>query len=265
MKILLLSDIHGNYPGLEAIDNFFAGNTFEYTINSGDSTVYGPFPNEVLDWLRAKQALSILGNTDKKVLKLLQGEDFKKPSNPEKRIMYQVTAKQLSEANQQYLRSFPVKRTIEIPMGSVQTGNTFVTIGIYHGSPARPHEFLSDSTPESRFYELAEHVSSDIVVTGHSHSPYHKYLGEVHFINPGSAGRMFDSDPSVSCAVIELQEGQNYQETDQALSLSPDTTLRLSVRHHRIPYDISLTTQELQRLKLPPVYVEMYRQGRKLN
>lgn len=265
MKVLLLSDIHGNYPALEAMDNYFAGTTFAYIINCGDSTVYAPFPNEVLNWLQKRQAISILGNTDKKVLKLLKGRDFKKPSNPEKRVMYEETAAQLSSANQRYLRSFPVSCEIELSVGPTWAATTSLTLGVYHGSPDRPHEFLFASTPDSRFRELAVAVNSQIVVTGHSHSPYHKVVEGIHFINPGSVGRMFDGDPSISCAVMELQQLTGNREKICNAELLSGKNILLSVRHHRISYNTSLTIKEIQRRKLPPIYEKMYRLGRKLN
>lgn len=265
MKILLLSDIHGNYPALEAIDNYFAGTSFDHIVNCGDSTVYAPFPNEVLDWLRARHAVSILGNTDKKVLKLLKGKDFKKPSNPEKRVMYEMTAAHLSATNQEYLRSFPVSCEIELPIGSPAPGSASPVLGVYHGSPARAHEFLFDVTPDSRFLELARQSNADIVVTGHSHSPYHKLIGGVRFINPGSAGRMFDGDPSACCAVLELQQSAAAREGQTPATGIAEEKFSPTVVHHRVCYDIALTIREIQRLQLPQIYEQMYRLGRKLN
>lgn len=265
MNILLLSDIHGNYPALEAIDHAFAGTNFDQVINCGDSTVYAPFPNEVLDWLARRRAISILGNTDKKVLKLLQGKDFKKPSNPEKRVMYELTADQLTAENRSYLGSFPIKHELELTLGKPRTGAVFLTIGVHHGSPARPHELLFADTADSRFEELAAEVDSQVIVTGHSHSPYHKVIDGVHFINPGSAGRMFDGDPSVSCATLEIQASSQDHTPEPASTVPPGREINLYVRHYRIHYDISLTIKEIQRLKLPAIYEKMYRLGRKLN
>jgi predicted phosphodiesterase len=51
MRILLISDIHGNYPALQAIDRQLDAASFDYIVNPGDSLVYAPFPNETLAWL----------------------------------------------------------------------------------------------------------------------------------------------------------------------------------------------------------------------
>ena len=48
IKILLISDIHGNYPALQAVDQQLDASGFDYIVNSGDSLVYAPFPNKTI-------------------------------------------------------------------------------------------------------------------------------------------------------------------------------------------------------------------------
>ncbi len=246
-KILLISDIHGNYPALCGIESYFSAYIFDAIINCGDSTVYAPFPNETLNWLKKKEAISILGNTDKKVIKLLQGKTFKKPGKPEKRIMYETTAKALTQSNRTLLQQFPKKSSYTVILPSHEHLLTKIKIGIYHRSPARHHEFLFDTTDDARFVELAAKSDEHIVVTGHSHTPYHKEIGNVHFINPGSVGRMFDGTPDSSCAVLSISH------------------CVIEVEHFRIEYDIKEVTSKLKEQGLPDIYSDMFRQGRKLN
>jgi putative phosphoesterase len=242
-RILLISDIHGNYPALTAIGSYFATTKFDKIINCGDSTVYAPFPNETINWLRENEAISILGNTDKKVIKLLKGKSFKKPGKEDKRIMYDTTAKTLTRKNRSYLIGLPKKDSWSVK----DKGSKTITIGIFHGSPAENHEFLFNTTPDERFRELTKNTDADIVVTGHSHTPYHKIIDGVHFINPGSAGRMFDGCPDSSCAVLHI------------------SARKIQVAHYRVPYDINMLTDKIRECQLPDIYSAMFRQGRKLN
>ena len=142
MKILLISDIHGNFPALKACIEYFSEITFDTIYNCGDSLVYGPFPNQTLHWLKTNKVPSILGNTDKKVIKLLKGKTFKKPRMEEKRIMYTWTADQLDSSARKYILSLNNSITLSI------SGHT---IGLFHGSPERPHEFLFPDTSQQRF------------------------------------------------------------------------------------------------------------------
>ncbi|MFV0438323.1 MAG: metallophosphoesterase family protein [Desulfopila sp.] len=243
MRILLLADIHGNYPALQAIDDHFTTTVFDAIVNCGDSLVYAPFANEVIDWLIGHRAVSILGNTDKKVLKLLRGKTVPKPGKAEKRVMYTHTAEQLDKRCIAYLQSLAISAELVIGPGKGQGGK----MGIFHGSPARPHEFLFATTPTARFAELAEQFPYLVVAVGHSHTPFHFHLGGCHFINPGSVGRMFDGNPAASCAVLTVDRS------------------KLTVEHHRIAYDIRAVTAELARQQLPPIYQTMFEQGKKLN
>ena len=238
MKVLLISDIHGNYPALAAVSASVAQLECRHVLNCGDSLVYAPFPNQTLDWLRQNKAFSIRGNTDDRVIKLLKGKTFKKPAKQEKRIMYTSTAAALTSENISYMLELKKKKLLRL-------GHAF--IGLYHGSPAEHEEFLSADTPEKRFKELAKLTSCEIIVTGHSHSPYHRYVGGVHFINPGSVGRMFDGNPQASYAIMQIKKG------------------KIEVDHYRCPYDIEAVVQGVTDNELPPIYGEMFRTAQKLN
>ena len=238
MRILLVSDIHGNYPALRAVAAHADADSCDLIINTGDSTVYAPFANQTLDWLQEHNAVSILGNTDIKVKKLLKGKSFKKPSKPEKRIMYTSTAEVLSKRNRKYLLQLKKKKIISAHG---------YRLGLFHGSPEKPDEFLFDFTRDARFQELAENTDCDIIITGHSHTPYYKEINGVHFINPGSAGRMFDGNPQVSYAILRLKKNS------------------ITVQHYRCSYAIEDVVQELKAQQLPEIYAEMYRVGKKLN
>jgi len=230
--------VHANFPALQAIAKHFSSTSFDLICNSGDSLVYGPFPNETLCWMQHNADYSILGNTDRKVKKLLKGKTFKKPGKSEKRIMYTWTAEQLEKDSKSYLLSQQKTASFSIPS---------FTVRLFHGSPTHPNEFLFPDTPIHRFQDLAVSHPDTIIITGHSHTPYHKQIGSTHFINPGSVGRMFDSNPDASCAILQIQNGA------------------VTVKHFRIKYDISKTVSALSSAGLPEIYQLMYLSGRKLN
>lgn len=238
MNILLLSDIHGNFPALEAVSRAAAKMHYTYIVNCGDSLVYAPFPNETIGWLQQHGVFTIRGNTDDRVIKLLKGKSFKKPSKPEKRIMYTSTAAALTPENAAYLLELKKKKLLRL-------GQTF--LGLFHGSPADHEEFLTPETPVKRFKELAKETACEIIITGHSHIPFHRFVSGVHFINPGSVGRMFDGCPDASFAVLHLNNNC------------------IEVSHHRCSYDIEAVVTGLANLNLPAVYAEMFRTGSKNN
>jgi len=246
MRILLISDIHANFVALEAVARRFDPKSFDLILNGGDTLVYGPFPNQAIDWLRNYKVLSILGNTDRHVITLLQGNTFKKPRKAEKRIMYGWTAAELSNDNRLWLLEQPLSRNIEIPFAQ-ENRNRPSNLAMYHGSPADPDEFLFPATPICRLLELSKLVASPLVTIGHSHQQFNIQAGGVNFINPGSTGRMFDGKISAGCAVITVAKN------------------KLNIELHRISFSASAVAAEIKRHRLPPLYAEMYLRGQKLN
>ncbi|MGX9727412.1 MAG: metallophosphoesterase family protein [Candidatus Electronema sp. VV] len=239
-RLLVLSDIHGNWPALLAVAAQADLSRVDQIINCGDTTVYAPFANQVLDWLADRRALSILGNTDSKVIKLLNGKEFKKPSSAEKRIMYTHTAETLIRRNKK--RLLAMKKQGRLQLGTHR-------IAFFHGSPDEPSEFLFTSTPDQRFRELAASTEAEIIITGHSHEAYHKIIGGVHFLNPGSVGRMFDGNPAASYLILELGLGRK----------------KIRAEFRRCAYDAELVAQGLAQAGLPEIYAAMFLQGLKLN
>ena len=252
MRILLIADIHGNFPALAAVAAHAMdhGGGDAMVVNCGDSVVYAPFANETMDWLRERDALSILGNTDYGALKLLDGKSLKKPRNPDKRRMYELAAASLSAENAALLRSFAASATVPLPEGvfpeAKQMGRR-AAMGIFHGSPDNPDEFLFADTPDKRFKALAKAHPYAVIVCGHSHTPFWKFIAGCHFINPGSVGRMFDGNPAASYAILDF---------------SPQA---IHVEFFRADYDLAWLSATIRAKKLPEIYVAMYESGRKLN
>jgi putative phosphoesterase len=238
-KLLLLGDVHGNYPALKAIEKYIRPMRFDWIINTGDFTVYSTFPNETIQWFREKKnTICILGNTDRRVLRILKGKKLKRPKKDEKRVMYYWTSENLQPENIVYLKSLP-KQT-DLTVGHFR-------VGIFHGTSADPDEELYPSAPEGRFHDLAQDSPYQIQIMGHSHVPFYRVVDGVHFINTGSVGRMFDGDPRASFAILKL------------------TTGKVAVEHFRIPYPVEMVVEGLENYGLPDIYAKMFRIGKKLN
>jgi predicted phosphodiesterase len=237
-RILVISDIHGNAPALQAVAEQVDVKRCQYIINCGDSTVYAPFAPQVLAWLLQERALSILGNTDRKVVQLLRGKEFKKPRKPEKRVMYTHTAATLSPEHQTFLMGLPKQGRLDIGRHRLE---------FFHGSPERADEFLFSETPVQRLEQLAAASKASILISGHSHEPYHRQIKGIHFLNPGSVGRMFDGNPAASYLLLEVGRKKVWS------------------HFHRCAYDVDAVVAGLKQAQLPNIYAEMYRTGRKLN
>ena len=235
----MLGDIHANYPAFNAVVKQFRPDRFDFIINTGDLTVYSTFPNETIKWFRQrKKSICILGNTDRRILRILKGKKLRRPKKKEKRLMYFWTSEKLLPDNIEYLKSLP-KQT-DLSLGAIQ-------IGVFHGTFDDADEALFPDAPDGRFIELANDSSYHIHIMGHSHVPYYRIVDGVHFINPGSVGRMFDGDPRASFAILEV------------------SSARINVKHFRIPYPVYEVVSSLKDNHLPDIYSKMFRTGKKLN
>lgn len=61
MRILVISDLHANWPALEAV---LAAQPFDRVIVVGDLVSYGPRPREVVEWVRRHATVAVRGNHD---------------------------------------------------------------------------------------------------------------------------------------------------------------------------------------------------------
>src|ERR1041385_9049301 len=67
MRFALISDIHANLPALEAVLADIDGLGVDAIYHLGDLVGYAPWPNEVIDLIRAGGILGAAGNYDSTV------------------------------------------------------------------------------------------------------------------------------------------------------------------------------------------------------
>ncbi len=235
MKVALFADIHGNFPALQAVWSHARRLGAEDFWNLGDSVGYGPFPSEVLAFLRKEYVLSLRGNYDTKVLRLPErGEKWLGTKRAEKALAFRTCWESLSEEDRNYLEALP--EVFRLRYG----GKRFF---LCHGSPESPGEHLDDSTGEERLQELARATGAAYVLCGHSHLPFDRSAGSVRFINPGSVGRPDDGDPRASYCLLEIQKDA------------------VQTSFYRVGYDVDQVLYGLRSLGLPEVFCRMFLQG----
>jgi putative phosphoesterase len=238
MKVALIGDVHANLPALVAVIDHAESEDAAAIWNVGDFVGYGPFPDEVVRYLRQREALSIVGNYDLKVLKFKRkAEKWRRTKRPEKFQAFQWAYEHLSSESRHYLRS--LSRQMRIQLGGYQ-------ILLVHGSPDSVSEHLTPETPESRLRKLAKQAGADLIVCGHSHRPFVRKVQEVWFVNTGSVGRPEDGDPRATYALLDIIDG------------------RFVIRHYRVAYDLQRAADAIRRQNLPEPFVKMLVQARDL-
>lgn len=207
MKILLLADIHSNWPALSAIDE-----DFDMCLFLGDAVDYATTPVPCIDWLRKHATYQVRGNHDHSVAQRVTvrpGGTFRKMAAAMRPYHFDV----LTDEHLTWLARMPVTQHLNI--GS----HSFLLV---HATPRDPMDEYVASVKDQWETRL-EHVNVDFVCVGHTHVPMKLELENTKVINPGSVGQPRDGDPRAAYAVIEDGE----------------------VDFRRVEYDIDRTIQDM--------------------
>ena len=205
MKVLVISDIHGNLSALDAV--LKDAGKFDKVWCLGDLLGYGPDPNEVIKRIRSiKNIKCLLGNHDAAVIGSMDLEAFNRDAR--------VTV----EWNQEVLRPEHIDFVKQLPERIEDEGVTLV-----HGSPRNPvWEYILDW--QIAMYNF-EYFETDYCMVGHTHIPvvfemtedeanYHLEilnpsstveLRKRAIVNPGSVGQPRDRDPRAAYAIFDTE------------------------------------------------------------
>jgi putative phosphoesterase len=188
MRILVIADVHGNWPALQAV----AAEPHDLCLCLGDLVDYGLEPGPCIQWVREKAAHVVRGNHDHGAAQnvLVTGKaGFRYLTG----VTRTLTREKLSAEELQYLGRLPVTKTVSID------NTRFLLV---HASPRDPLDEYAPADPDFWGRRLAQ-IDVDVVCCGHTHHPYVLEVGEKLVINPGSVGQPRDGDPRASYAVIE--------------------------------------------------------------
>jgi putative phosphoesterase len=218
MKVLIVSDIHANWPALSAV---VAAEPYEHLICLGDLVDYGPHPQPCLEYIRQHADWVIRGNHDNALgFEVDCGcrGDFRELS-----VMTRAWHRTLvHEDDLAFLRGLPLHAEVTLD------GYRF-----YLGHAALHDDLFTYLTPAALPAAVAG-VLADFLLLGHTHLPLHQRLGTVTVVNPGSVGLPRDSGGKANYAIYEAGE----------------ITLK------QVRYDVEATIADLQRGPLSAAVIE---------
>jgi predicted phosphodiesterase len=165
--------IRGNLPALESVLGEVERAGILTVLNTGNSVLGYPWPNEVVDRLSASRVVSVQGIDDRQVVRALHSC----AANPfASGIAW--TRERLSAKSLEYLRALP-KRAMLKAEG--------IPICLCHGMPSSQAEVLRADDKEARFRRVREETDARIVVVG-GLQPFSREVDGVLFVCAGSAG-----------------------------------------------------------------------------
>ena len=187
MRILLISDIHGNRPALAALRE-----PHDICLCMGDLVEYGPEPGKVIDWVRTNAAYCVRGNHDHGVAQNVEiaGVGGFRYLTMATRL---PTIQMLAPEDRRYLAGLPTMQLVTV------AGKRFLMV---HATPRDPMDeyVMADAA------QWANRVAGwnvDYVCVGHTHFQFALDVVGTKVINPGSLGLQRDGMPAARYAVIE--------------------------------------------------------------
>jgi predicted phosphodiesterase len=205
-RIAALSDVHGNAVALEAVLADVAKAKPDAVLVAGDLVLNGPDPALVVDVLRSLAddgAFVIAGNTDVAVADFDFAAAFPWMTDgvPDAIVDAAEWAHDsLGEERLDWLRRLPAERRLRA------ADDTLVLV--CHASPGSQTSGFDQNLDPSVTIERVARTDARIIVCGHTHLPEVRDLGWKLIVNDGSAGYVFDGDPTASWALVDIVEGE---------------------------------------------------------
>lgn len=187
MRILLLADIHANWPALCAIEE-----EFDACLFLGDVVDYATNPSPCIEWLQQHATHCVRGNHDHSVAQRVTvhpGGTFRKMAAAMRSHHFDI----LNTEQLTWLARLPVTKHVLIDN---------LSFLLVHATPRDPmDEYVGHD--QAQWEARLDHVDVDFVCVGHTHVPMELQVGNTTVINPGSVGQPRDGDSRAAYAIIE--------------------------------------------------------------
>lgn len=250
MRYALISDIHANLPALDAVlDDIGERAGIEATYHLGDLVGYAPWPNEAVERIRAAGIPGVAGNYDSTT-----ATDYKhcgcRYEDAQQEALshrsYEWTRQHVTAATKTFLLGLPFRIDLR-PLGGHVSGPT---VTLVHGNATLNTVYVTEDRPDTFLEKMAATVGArpgDVICFGHTHKPWYRTVGGIHFVNTGSVGRPKDGDCRAGYVLLDVTA------TDGSVAVTPEFV--------RVPYDVERAVRAIEQSGLPEEFGEFLRTG----
>jgi len=200
-RLAVLSDVHGNATALEAVRKALKKEKPDAVIVAGDHVMNEPEPAATVDALRELEeagATIVQGNTDIAVADFDYAAAFPWFTDgvPDAhRAAAEWAHDELGDERLSWLRRLPSERRLMLDETMVLA---------CHASPGSQTQGFDAQLDPSVVLERISRTDARVICCGHTHLPDVRDLGWKVIVNDGSAGYIFDGDPTASWALVEI-------------------------------------------------------------
>lgn len=223
-QIAIISDIHGNMPAFEAVENDIRSRGIRRVICLGDLVGKGPQPVEVIQKTQQLCEAVVQGNWDLGI------------SYPQEKEAGLWQQKKLSREHLQYLVNLPFSVELQLSGNNIRLFHASAK-SVFHRVPRK----ASKEEKLAMFENTEESNTPNIIGYGDIHTSYMQTLKKdgvgLRLFNVGSVGQPYDGIPQASYCILEGAPG---------LEPAP-----FSIRFIRVPYSIELALDIARSERLP--------------
>jgi putative phosphoesterase len=248
----VLSDVHGNLAALESVRKALKREKPDVTLIAGDLVMNGPEPGATVDAIREMErdgAIVVQGNTDVAVADADYAAAF--PWLLDAGVSDAIRAAAewahdaLDDDQLAWLRRLPSERRVRV-------GDDLVLAT--HASPGSQTQGFDRDLDPSTVLERISRTDARLICCGHTHIPDVQEFGWKVVVNGGSAGYVFDGDPTASYALVTLDGAAppaSDREDDVDEDIDADARPSVTVEIKRAEFDVLAVSNAISARGLP--------------
>lgn len=249
MKLVFISDIHANLPALEAVWEDILEHSPDTIFCLGDLVNFAGWDNEVIDFIRGHNIVTIQGNHDEGIGNRNADFPFSYKTQAQKEfgiLSIKKVQEKITEKNRFFLQTLPFSLVITFKFPAQNIRLAFV-----HGSPRSNEDYVKENTTDSVFLKMLADVNADILIMGHTHMPFQKAIFceeenrkiYKHVINAGSVGK--PKHGNNKACYVEL-------DFDEKLKLNDSSSI--AVHFFYVPYNVEKVIGKIHSIGLGNAY-----------
>jgi putative phosphoesterase len=216
MRIVFLSDIHGNAVALEAVLEDISKRNIDKIIVLGDISYRGPEPKRALELVKNLNTDVIKGNADEWVVRGIKegevAESALQMMNKERDWIFM----RLTEEDISYLAELPTEIKLEAEK---------IMIHAFHATPTSLFDVVQPFESDENLLKKMMKSGADIFVYAHIHKPFIRYIHGKCLINIGSVDLPFDGLTKSSYAIVDVKDG-SFQTSIVRVDFDLDTIIK---------------------------------------
>jgi predicted phosphodiesterase len=177
MIFAAIGDIAGDLPALEAAIHAIDEAGLLTLLHTGNSVAGGPSGAAILERLRARGVVCVASASDRATARFqkMQGT-LERKLDPEEFEALRAAHEALPSAALEYLAAVP--RETRLTLEGLE-------VVLCHGALGSKRDIITAKSPLKNLEREREIAPVELIVTGGAPAPFHRVVGDTHFVCPG--------------------------------------------------------------------------------